>query len=611
LEWVVTAPLESSSASSYLPHRSTALAWTIAIVMALALAAIAIQSAFQGTAQPQPAPLVRFEISTPPTDDPASFAIAPNGRFVVFEGTGERGVPLLWLRPLDETSGRTLAGTDNASFPFWSSDSRSIGFFADQKLKRVDLDGGTPRELADAPSGRGGTWNRDNVILFAPTTTSGLMRVPANGGVVTPVLRGVPAQPGLQLRWPAFLPDGRHFLFFAYLTGPGAEGTYVSSLDGETPTRLVDGNTSAALAPPDHLIGVRQNQLMAWRFDSTRFSIDPEPIRMPEAVGTNSVFGLGLFSVSPNGTLVHRAGNGIQRRQLVWVDRTGRRLNTVGPVDESTYANPELAADGRRIAVSRTVDSNVDVWFLDVNRGLETRFTFDRASDANPLWSPDGNSVVFSSARDGRYDLFEKSSSGSVGAEHLLLKSEQEKRPHSWSSDGRFLLYLTYDTKTGSDLWALPMTGNKEPFPVVRTNFSETEGQLSPDGHWLAYGSNQSNRFEIYVQAFPGPGEAVQVSTGGGTQVRWNSTGKELYYVAPDSRLMAVSVTVSPDGRTIQPGTPTPLFMTHLATGGNVTGGKPQYAVASDGRFLLDTKIDDPMPSPITVVLNWTAALKK
>ncbi len=526
------------------------------------------------------------------------------------------GAPRLWVRALDQVIARVLPGTDGAAYPFWAPDGKAIGFFANGKLKRIDLAGGAPQTLADAPAGRGGTWNREGVIVFVPTNTltlptSVLMRVAATGGVPTPVTHLAAGQSGH--RWPEFLPDGRRLLFFVKSDRPDVQGAYLGSLDGAEPTRVLASDTAVVFAPPNLLLWLRQDALVAQHFDPVRGTLSGDPAPVAQPVGVDNSVWRGVFSVSSAGVLAHRAGSGIQRRQLQWVNRSGTLLGTVGSSDENVLSSPDLAPDGRRVAVARNVDGNYDVWLIDVGRGVQSRLTFDAGLDIAPLWSRDGQRVAFLSSRNGVFDLFEKPSNG-VGDEQPLLVSGEAKAPLSWSPDGRFLLYGNQDPKTGADLWALPMFGDRKPFPVVQTPFEEAAGQFSPDGRWVVYQSNASGRMEIDVRPFPGPGGQWQVSTAGGSQPRWRPDGKELFYIAPDARLMAVPIAVGTDGQTLEPGAPVPLFPTRLASGANILSGgfsKPQYAVAPDGRFLLNTAVDEETASPITIVLNWDAGLKK
>jgi Tol biopolymer transport system component len=586
------------------------------IVAALAIVAFlsALVPAVLYFRRPALEPVVtRLDIVTPPTSDAFSFALSPDGRQVTFVANGEKGSQL-WLRSFDQVTAQPLAGTDGASYPFWAPDNRAIGFFADRKLKRLDLAGGAPQVLADAPQGRGGTWNRDGVIVFTPVgTASGLMRVMATGGTPSPVTRLAAGQGSH--RWPQFLPDGRHVLFLMALGQAQTHGVYVASLDGGEPTRVLASETAALYAPPGYLLRVSQGVLVARRFDVAHATVAGEPIPVAQAVGEDNGAFRSAFSASAAGILAYRAG-AAARRQLVWVDRTGKVLGAIGPPDENALANLALAPGDQRVAVHRTVQGNNDVWLVDVGRGVPSRFTFDAGIDFSPVWSPDGSRVVFSSNRNGVYDLFEKPASGATDEQPLLVTA-QDKNPLDWSRDGRFLMYSTQDAKNGSDLWALPLTGERKPIPVAQTSFDEIEGQFSPDGRWLAFASNESGRYEIYVRPFPELGGKSQVSTAGGTQPRWRQDGHELFYVAPDDRLMAVPIRVASSARSVDVGAPVALFPTRLASGANIAVvgaqalARAQYAVAFDGRFLINIDAGGGVTSPMTIVQNWTTGLTK
>ncbi len=584
------------------------VAWSLLVLAGLALAALTIPTtSYFRRAAPQPV-VTRLDVVIPPTNDPFSFALSPNGRQLAFVATVEGG-PRLWLRPLDQVTAQPLAGTEGASYPFWAPDSRAIGFFADGKLKRVDLAGGTPQVLADAPAGRGGTWNRDGIVVFAPSPNGGLMRVMATGGTLATRLVAGQGAP----RWPQFLPDGRRVLFVLVAGQLQARGVYVVSTDGGEPARVLTAETAAAYAPPGYLLWVSQGVLVAQRFDAARATVAGEPIPVAQAVGADDGTYRSGFSVSETGVLAHRTG-AAARRQLVWVERTGKVLGTIGAPDENVPASPELSPNGQSVAMFRQVQGNPDVWLIDIARGVASRFTFDAGDERWPVWSPDGSRVAFGFTRKDVRDLFEKPASRAA-EEQPLLVTTQDKAPLDWSRDGRVLLFSTQDPKTGSDLWALPLAGERKPFPVVQTSFEDMQGQFSPDGRWLAYASNESGRYEIYVQPFPVSGGKWQVSTAGGTQPRWQRAGHELFYVAPDNRLMAVPIRLASNARAPDAGTPVVLFPTRLASGAGITpagfDSRAQYAVALDGRFLLNVDATDAVTSPITVVLNWTAGLKK
>jgi eukaryotic-like serine/threonine-protein kinase len=578
------------------PRRGERFAWISALAVVVIIAAFLAAQVFR----PVPAPReVRLQINTPPTSDPVSFAISPDGQKIVFVATSE-GRSQLWLRLLDSVSEQALAGTDGAAFPFWSPDSRSVGFFADSNLKRIDINGGSVQTLTKAPINRGGAWNRDGVILFAPQATGPIFRISASGGEPSPATRLVSPQQASH-RFPQFLPDNQHFTYYA--TGsPEARGIYVGHIDGSEPRRLVDADTAAAYVPSGQLLFVRQDNLFAQNFDPVRLVLSGDPFLVAQQVAQTALGTAngGAVSTSAAGPIAYRTGLA-GRRQLVWFDRAGKEIGKVG--DPDFAYGPSLSPDGRRVATSRSVNGNTDVWLLELERGVLTRLTSDAAVDSYPVWSPDGSRIVFQTNRTGSPDLYQKPINN-AGSEEPLLKNAQSKLPYDWSSDGRFLLYREIDPKLSWDLWALPMQGERKPFPVVQTEFDERDAQFSPDGKWIAYQSNESNRFEIYVQSFPGPATKTQISINGGAQVRWRADGKELFYVALDERLMAVPIRITSDGKGIDAGTPIPLFRTHI---GDAVQGiyRPQYMVSADGQRFLMSTLTEEAASPITVILNW------
>ncbi len=609
LQWIVESPGQDVAG---LPtaHRARERVVWIALMALLLAATIALGVRDLRRPLPESAEM-RLEITTPPTIDPVSFAISPDGRLVVFVAT-VNGSTQLYTRSLASTSAQPLANTDGAKYPFWSPDSRSIGFFADSKLKRIDIDGGPVQILADARVPAGGTWNHEGAILFAPTTIGSIYRVSATGG--TPVAVTHPQSPQQQGHvFPSFLPDGGHFLYF--VTGvPANRGVYLASLQSGETTRLFDADTPAIYAQPGYLLFARQGALVAQPFDMNRLAVAGESGPVAGQVALDAY--TAAVSVTTTGMLAYRTGSGLGVTQFVWVDRTGHRLGAAGNSDASNLSSPELAPHDTYIAMDRTVNGNTDVWVTDLAHGVSTRFTFDPASDGTPIWSPDGQHVIFRSLRKGVFDLYQKFASG-AGTEELLLASHDTKTPMDVTPDGRLLLYRSVDannplSKTGWDLLALPLTGERKPFAVVNTEAEEADGQFSPDGRWLAYASNASGRFEVYVQPFPGPGGKWQVSANGGVQARWRRDGKELFYLALDGMLMSVPLTSTPDGQALTPGTPVALFPARLANGTTPSGGRQQYAVASDGkRFLLNMESTDSAAAPITVVLNWARASRR
>jgi serine/threonine protein kinase len=580
------------------PVRHGRLPWAVAVAATLvAVAGFTLYFRAAGTTAPE----TRLDIVTPPTSSPASFALSPDGRKIAYVASAD-GPQRLWVRSLDSTSVQALPGTEGATNPFWSPDGLSLGFFASSRLKRIDLNGGQPQVLTDSSpndASSQGTWSAEGVILFNSSATAQIFRVPASGGQTVAVTKLAKGQVGH--RTPRFLPGGKRFLFIAY----GAEsGIWMGSLDGKDtgaePRRIATialGTESVGeYLAPGWLVRVKGNVLVAQRFDARAGELSGDPVPLAQAVGIDSGALAGRFSVSPSGTIAWRSGGG-SRRQLIWFDRSGRDAGAFGAPDENYLVTPELSPDGKRAAVTRGFVGSGDVWMQEGTRS--TRFTFDPADDRYPIWSPDGERVVFTSTRNGTWDLYRKQANGS-GDEEVLLRSAEAKRPNSWSPDGRFILY----TRNTRDMMVLPMTdsqksGDRKPFPFLATPFNEQQGAFSPDGKWVAYQSNESGRNEVYVRPFPGPGGQWHVSTGGGTSPRWRADGKELYYLAPDNKLIAVSVMVL--GAAFTPGTPETLFQTRIASAVQ----RPQYDVARDGRFLINTELNDASAEPIHLLLNW------
>jgi serine/threonine protein kinase len=589
------------AAPQVVPKRWDRLALMTVLGIVIGLVVGASIREFRGAAA---AAEMSVEVSTPPTGDPASIAISPNGQKIVFVATSE-GQAKLWVRPLDSASRRALPGTDGASFPFWSPDNQSVGFFAEGKLKRIDVDRGTVQVLAEAPSGRGGSWNPDGTIIFTPNSVqSPIFRMSATGGSASALSRLEARE--TSHRFPYFLPDGHHFLY--YVQGaPETHGIYVGDLDGSPARRLLDVDSAVVYESSGHLLFVREGTLFAQEFDPAHTVLKGSPFLVAEHIAAFfNAQGSAAISASSVGSIVYRTAPPGGRNQFLWLNRSGME---VGKVGERTDANAfSITLDSRRIALGQLVNNNIDIWLLERGRNVLSKFTFDPAVETSPIWSPNGQQIVFQSNRKGPYDLYIKPANG-PGNEELLLGSAEDKRPQDWSTDGRFLLYGERDPKTGYKIWALPMTvaaGDRKPFQVSHTNFEEDLAEFSPDGKWIAYQSNESGRYEIYVQPFPGPGGHIQVSTKGGAQPRWRRDGKELFYIALDGRLMSVPIRVGSKDATIEGDPAVPLFETHVGPAVPYPNNQ-QYEVSQDGRqFLMNTIIEE-TPSPITVVLNWKA----
>jgi Tol biopolymer transport system component len=580
------------------PHAMTRswLPWLVAMTL-LAIAAVLASLLLL---RPTPAaPEMRVEITTPQTTDQASIAISPDGQTIAFVAT-EGGRPRLWLRPLATVSARPLAGTEGASFPFWAPHGRSLGFFADDGwLKRIDLDGGTVRVLANAPLPRGGAWNTDDTILFAPMT--GPIYRLSTAGERTQVTKV--AMPQASHGFPRFLPDGIHFLYYVP-GGPDIRGVYLGGLDGSGERRLVDADSIGVATAKGHLLFMRSGTLYAQRFDPVRLELKGNAFPAVEGIAQDPLlsFQVAAFSASAAGHIIYRTGSAGQDRRFVWFDRFGKEAGKVGNLDRGVPLSPAVSPDGNRVALQRNIDGNVDIWILDLGRGGLSRFTTHTAAEIHPLWSVDGTRILFNSNRTGSYQLYEKSTLG-IPEEKPILPMQSQ--PTGWSPDGRLLLFQHRDPDASTDIWVLPYGTDRKPYPILDTRFEERDAQFSPNGKWITYSSVESGRSEIYIQPFPGPGGRVPVSVNGGAQPRWRRDGKELFFIALDGQLMAVPISHPSTGGSLDVGAPTPLFPTSV--GGAIQGAsRSQYIVSADGsRFLMNTLVQGPAANPIILILNW------
>ena len=537
--------------------------------------------------------------------------ISPDGSRVVYVASGTDGQQRLHVQRLDSVMAQALAGTDGASYPFWSPDSGSIGFFANGRLKRIEAAGGPPQALCDAVLPRGGTWNRAGVIVFAAGAGAELYQVPAASGKPTLLTF---ARPNRESHWPMFLPDDRHFLYFGRRT---RTGVYVASLDQSEPTKLLEEGLYVGAAPASegYLMickgGAMGCTLAARRFDLDRLELTGEPMPLAERVPFYPARGRADFSVSGNGRLVYGAF-APELTELVWFDRTG---NPIANVPGATgYQKPALSPDEKTIGAHK-VDSETqsqDVWLIDSARGVTSKLTTNPGLDNMGLWSPDGRRIMYGSTREGQgTNAYLKDVEGKDTETALFDTGERELQQHTDWTD-KAMVYGRLDAKNQWDLWTTPGTlapGGKAGSPslYLRSPFNEHEGTLSPDGRWMAYSSDQSGRWEVYVAAFPTHGpRATPVSTDGGRWPRWRRNGRELFYVSADRRLMSVTVRT---GAVFTADVPRPLFTLRSKEGG-APSDRP-YEPAGDGqRFLVNVALETVSP-PISVFLNWPAALRR
>jgi Tol biopolymer transport system component len=565
---------------------------------------------------------MRVSLLPPETATYESYpALSPDGRRVAFCARRPSGERVLWIRSLDSASPTPIAGTDGASDPFWSPDGRDLGFFAQRKLKRVSAEIGSAvsavHTLADAPDPRGGAWGPDGVIVFARNIEDGLYRVPAAGGEVTSVTTLDRGRLETSHRWPQFLPDGRHLLHFARSSAHDHQGIYVGT-PGSTDWKLLVRTplSAMAVALPEQALGdrlfggrrgsllfMRDQTLLAQPIDLDRLELRGEPLPVAESVGTNNNR-VGASATAAD--LVYMTFED-ETRPMSWFDRAGRELGQTTTVG----ASPSLSSDGKQIAFSRIDPQSRagDIWVEDVSRRVLTRLTTDQSYDWMPVWSPDGSRVAFASNRDGAMDLYEKVVWTSE-PERQLLKSGKRKLPTHWSRDGQFLFFQQEEPGGGWDLWAMPMTGSRKPFPVLQSAFNEAMAVLSPNGKWLAYSSDETGSWQVYVQGFDAdagfPARAKwRISADGGAQPRWRADGNELLYVSEDRRIVAVAVSA---GLKFEAGAATTLFGSSSLI---ERDGPWDYDVTPDGRRLVVSAGEGRRVAPLTLILNWPAALGK
>jgi serine/threonine protein kinase len=591
------------------PVEKNRIPWMIAAAV-LAVVALALGFvSYRHLTEERPR-VLRFFVPPPEKSTFASTstpAVSPDGRRLAFVATSG-GKDGLWVRDLDSLTARLLPGTDGASYPFWSPDSRTIAFFAQSKLKKIDVAGGPVLSLCNAgPSG--GSWNKNNIIVFSHSDSNGLFRVPAGGGTPTPVttVDGASGEVSHELPW--FLPDDHHFLYWVLTSDLQKIGVYAGDLDAKARQRVLTGLTNAIYVPPGYLLFLRERTLMAQPFDASKLQTTGAAIPVGEHVSA-AAFDFAQFSASQNtegnSVLAYFSG-GRENALLTWFDRSGKVTGTISAAGVPHW--PAISPDGSLVAVDR-LDStgSPDIWIHDLARGAASRFTFGSKFTVNPVWSPDGSRIAFEASHDGNFALYQKETSG-TGKDRLLEKNPDKEAsafsPMDWSKDGHYLIAETIgNPKTGMDIWVLPTFGDRKPIPYLHTEANERLAKLSPNGKWLAYMSDESNRNEVYIRTFPNPSGKWQVSVNGGGKPVWSRDGKELFFIGADRKMMAAEVK---DGDQFEAGLPKPLFDTQLSP----EAQEAYFDVSKDGRFLIPASADQPVNAAMTVVVNWTAGLKK
>ena len=533
--------------------------------------------------------------------------ISPDGRSLAFVAQDESGVTGVWVRPLDSSDAHPVPGTEGASRPFWSPDSRSLAFFSGGKLRRVALDGGGVLTVADAESGRGGDWNRDGIIVFSRSPGTTLSRVPAAGGQTVDATTFATGEKGTESshREPRFLPDGRHFLYLAQSNEVPDWKVYVGSVAGGAPHFVTTSSGGAAYAE-GYLLTLRGTTLVAQEFDPDSFALSGEPMPVTENVILDSNYGIGVFSTGPGGLLAYESGNSVSG-QLTWMSAQGEQLQTVGPAE--SYNEFELSPDGTRVAVTiQESDGIRDLWIIDVKRGTRTRFTFstneEPAEYGQPLWSPDGKWIAYVSNRSGHQEIYRKPADG-IGKEEILVSADEDVWCYDWSPDGRYIVYghERPEHNNSEDLIALPVSGEGDPIRITNTPFNEWPASFSPDGRWVAYDSPESGRREIYVVPFPGLEGRWQVSAEGGRYPRWSPDGSRLFFWN-NGRLIAAPVQGS--GGTLQVGALEEVLK--VPWGSNWWS----YGFNADGdEFLVLATEGGLGHTPISLFLNWQDELAR
>jgi serine/threonine protein kinase/Tol biopolymer transport system component len=602
LKWIAEGGSEAGAQARALtwPKTWDRAGWLVAALLSLLVASGGVLWWVRSRQIP---PAMHFYSPVPfPAND---VALSPDGRTLAMVAYSDQANKyVIWTYEVGSTGAAAVQGTEGASHPFWSPDRRFIGFFANGKLKRVDVTGGSAQVLCDAPHGRGGAWNREGTILFSPEAFGGLSQVSSAGGTPTEVTKPDASRSETSHRWPVFLPDGRHFLYLAANFSGEFEknAIFLGSLDSGERRLIVSASSNAAFADPGYLLYLRDNALVAQRFDSHSYALSGEPRTVSDEVQYLPQTDLALFDVTGKGTLVTQTGKGAAKSQLKWFDRSGRSTGIVGP--PGAFANPSLSPDGRRVAFDQgdTDGRRISIWIHELTNGAVTRFTFGSWYDQLPIWSSDGRQVTFSSNRKGYFGLYQKNADGSGPEQEIANLGVQEHLSWGWSHDGKYLLL-----GKNAELWYMSFS-DRQAKPFLQAKWIVRNAQFSPDGRWVAYASNETGNWEVYVSPFPSANSKWQLSKAGGEEPRWRQDGKELFYVSADGKMMAVPVKTA---NNFEAGPPVTLFQTHLRQPISYQDAF-FYDVTSDGqKFLINTRVDEPNAAPLSIILNWASEMER
>jgi serine/threonine protein kinase len=598
LNWIAEGKTPTAKPAEYKRKREATLA-AVACVLALLLIASVIWWRASR-------PAARAEYFSAPLPFSArDLAVSPNGHTVAVVGRDSERKNLLWIYEPGAPQAKSIPNTEGANFPFWSPDGKSLGFFADGRLKRLDLSGGPVQTLCEAPTGRGGAWNKDGVIVFTPSGQLGfgVYRIAASGGTPTQITFPDRKHPEDSHRWPVFLPDGKHFLYLAMdLSGRNTlSSIYVGALNSNEKHFITQARANAAYAAPGYLLFYRDQTLFAQRFDAKKLELSGEPTPILTEIEYLPRIQRAVFASSESGVLVaQRSAGDTGASQLLWFDRKGQQVGVA--TKPGVYGNISLSPNGRFVAADAMdpATTNTDLWTYDLEKESAKRLTFDPAIDSTPLWSPDSARLVFTSDRAQKFNLYVKNADGSQ-EEQLIPQEGSDRYPLDWSRDGKYLIY-----QRGTDLWYVTFP-ELAPTLFLKAASAPNVARFSPDGKWLAYASNESGRWEIYVTSFPEAHGKWQVSSAGGEQPKWRNDGKELFYLAPDGKIMATPVTI---GASFDAGSPVALFQANPREM-VATSERFSYDVSKDGqRFLINTQLKSAL-TPMSVVMDWVAALNK